>query len=126
MENILSLYRPQLSLKALPCDSKHYCSPTHGNGKCKVTDKKHALSVKQECSKTCSFPSADGFLSFPFSIKERTVAINQVKSGKAQGPDNIPPEFLKYSGSKCLAWLKNFLQSLCPNKIYQRSGEKRP
>ena len=85
------------------------------NGKCKMSDKKHALSVKQECSRLWSSLSADDFLSSPFSIKELTVPISQVKSGKARRPDNIPPEFLKHSRSKCLAWLKSFY-SICLSK----------
>ena len=77
-------------------------------GKCKVADKKHALSMKQECSRLWSSPSADGFLSSPFSSRKLIVAINQVKSARAQGPDSIQPEFLKNCESKCRAWLKKF------------------
>ena len=66
------------------------------------------LSVKQENSRLWRTPGVDGFLSASFSIKKLTSAINQVKSGEAQGTDNIPPEFLKHCGPKCLAWLKKF------------------
>ena len=34
-------------------------------------------------------PGVDGFLSTPFTIQELMLAIRQLKSGKAQGPDNI-------------------------------------
>ena len=47
-----------------------------------MADKKHALSMKQECSRLWSSPIADGFLSPPFNIKELSLAINQVTSGR--------------------------------------------
>ena len=85
------------------------------NRKCEVADKKHALLIKQDCSRLWSSPSVDGFLSSPFSIRELIVTINQVKSGRAQGFNNILPEFLKHCGPKCQVWQKKFY-SICLSK----------
>ena len=66
----------------------------------------HGDYVKQETSALWQAPGVDGFLSTPFIIQEFTLAIRQLKSGKGQGPDNIPPEFLIHCGPRCLEWLR--------------------
>ena len=80
--------------------------------------------MKQECSGLWSAPGVDGLLSAPFSTKELSSAVNQVKSGKAQGPDNIPPEFLKHCGPKCLAWLKIFYTACLKHKSIPKIWRK--
>ena len=50
-----------------------------------------ALHVKQETSALWQAPGVDGFLSTPFTSQELMLAIRQIKSGKGQGPDNLPP-----------------------------------
>ncbi len=36
------------------------------------------------------------------------MALSELKSGKAQGPDNIPPDFLLQCGPRCQKWLTEF------------------
>ena len=64
--------------------------------KFKEADKTHALIVKQECTRLWNASSVDGSLSAPFFIKELFFATKQIKTGKAQGPKKIPPEFQKH------------------------------
>ena len=68
-------------------------------------------SLKQETTKLWQAPRVDGHLSQPLSSDELASAIKQLKSGKVQGPDNIPPEFLLHCGPKCLDWLQAFYSS---------------
>ena len=86
------------------------------NGRLKDPAKDHTRSIKQETTKLWQAPGADGFLSTPFTSEELSNAIGQLKSGKAQGPDNIPPEFLLHCGQRCQNWLKE-LYSSCLNKL---------
>ena len=73
-----------------------------------------ALHVKQETSALWQAPGVDGFLSTPSTIQELMLAIHQIKSGKAQGPDNIPP-FLIHCGPRCLEWLRGFYSNCFSN-----------
>ena len=95
------------------------------SGKFRNASKEHARHVKQETSALWQAPGVDGFLSTPFSIGELTFALRQLKSGKAQGPDNIPPEFLIHSGPRCLEWLRDFysncLMNLAIPKIWRKA-----
>ena len=74
-----------------------------------------ALHVKQETSALWQAPGVDGFLSTPFTIQELMLAIRQLKSGKAQGPDNSHPEFLIHCGPRCLEWLRGFYSNYFSN-----------
>ena len=78
------------------------------NGRFKDANKDYTRSIKQETTKLWHAPGVDGSLSAPFSAEELSPAILQLKSGKAQGPDNIPPEFLLHCGPGCLNWLQEF------------------
>ena len=60
------------------------------NCRFKNANKDHADAVKHYSSKLWQCPGADGFLSTPFSPEELSIVIGQLKSGKAQGPNNIP------------------------------------
>ena len=74
-----------------------------------------ALDVKQETYALWQAPGVDGFLSTPFTIQELMLAIHQLKSGKAQGPDNIPPKFLIHCCPRCLEWLRGFYSNYFSN-----------
>ena len=67
----------------------------------------------------------DGHLSTPFTSQELSTSIKQLRSGKAQGPDNILPEFLMQWGSKCLNWMREFcslyLRYVTVPKIWRRA-----
>ena len=82
-----------------------------GNGKYNEASKTHALDVKRETSSLWHAPGVDSHLSEPFTTEEIIKAVNQLKSGKAQGPDNIPPEFLINCGQKCTDWLRVFFST---------------
>jgi len=70
------------------------------NGRYAGASKAHSLNVKWQCS--VEAPGVGGHLTSPFSPKELAYAIKLLKCGKAQGPDNIPPEFPKHLGRNCL------------------------
>ena len=95
------------------------------NGCFKNANKDATRSIKQETSKLRQAPGADGLLSSHFTCAELCVAIKQLKSGKAPGPDNIPPEFLLHCGPVCLEWLRAFysycLLSLNIPKIWRKA-----
>ena len=94
------------------------------NGKFKEASKEHARYVKQETSALWQAPGVDGFLSTPFTIQELTLAVRQLKSGKAQGPDNIPPEFLIHCGPRCLEWLREFYSKCLSNTTVPKIWRK--
>ena len=98
--------------KQCPVTANSIATQVLANGRIKGADKEHALSVKKQCSMLSKQPGVDGHLSTPFTSQELSTAIKQLKSGKAQGPDNISPEFLMHRGSKCLNWMREFY-SLC-------------
>ena len=77
---------------------KSHAKQLLSNGRFKNGNKEHALAVKQETSALWQAPGVDWFLSGPFSTEELTFAISRLKSGKAQSPDNIPPEFIMKCG----------------------------
>ncbi len=95
------------------------------NGRFKNIDKNHTRWVRQECTKLRQSPGVDGFLSIPFTQEELVLALSQLKSGKAQGPDNIPPEFLLQCGPRCQKWLTEFYSCCISNqtipKIWRKS-----
>ena len=96
------------------------------NGRFTDCNKEHALAVKQETSALWQAPGVDGFLSGPFSTEELTFsfAINQLKSGKAQGPDNIPPQFIMKCGPRGIKWLGGFFNNCMSDLQSPRSGER--
>ena len=78
------------------------------NGHFKGADKNQARQVKQQCSTLWNSAGADRYLCRPFSLSELQSALKLLKTGKAQGPNNIPLEFLKHCGQKGLDWLCRF------------------
>ena len=93
--------------KSCPVTANSIAHQLLANGNIKEADKKHDLSVKQESSKLWSAPGVDGLLSAPFPSKSSPRLLTKSKVVK-HSPDNIPPEFLKHYGPKCLAWFKKF------------------
>ena len=86
------------------------------NGRYAGASKAHSLNVKQQCSALWKSPGVEGHLASPFTSEELAHAIKLLKCGKAQGPDNIPLEFLKHLGRNCLSWLREFYSS-CLNRV---------
>ena len=70
-------------------------------------------------------PGVGGHLTTPFNTSELTATIKLLKGGKAQGPDNIPPEFIMHCGKKCLKWIRKFyffcLRHTVIPKIWRRA-----
>ena len=70
-------------------------------------------------------PGVGGHLTTPFTTSELTATIKLLKSGKAQGPDNISPEFTLHCGKKCLEWICKFysfcLEHTVITKIWRRA-----
>ena len=112
--------------KHCPVTANSIAQQLLANGSFKNADKDHTRKVKQEASSLWNAPGVDGLLSKPFNLAELMLGISQLKCGKAQGPDNIPPEFLKHCGPKCLSWLCDFystcLAALHIPKIWRKSA----
>jgi len=81
-----------------------------GESKC------HSLNVKLQCSALWKAPRVYGHLTSPFTSEELVHAIKLLKCENAQGPDNIPPAFLKHLGRNCLSWLREFYSS-CLDRV---------
>jgi hypothetical protein len=71
----------------------------------KNINKMHSRFVKKETTSLWSSSGMDGFLSQPFTKEEMLAAVLNLKAGKAQGPDNIPAEFLMNCGHIAIEWL---------------------
>ena len=91
---------------------------------CDKAHKAHTRSVKQETTNLWQAPGVDGLLSAPFSQEEIANAIALLKSGKAQGPDNIPPEFLIHCGARCQKWLTDFYSCCFTNQSIPKIWRK--
>jgi len=87
--------------------------------------KAHSLAVKRQCSALWNFPGVGWHLALPFTFEKPTHAIKLLKRGKAQGPDNIPAEFLNHLGRNCLSWLREFYSRSLIVSPPRRSGQKR-
>ena len=64
-----------------------------------------------------------GHLTTLFTTSELTATIKLLKGGKAQGPDNVPSEFMMHCGKKCLEWVGKFsfcLEHTVIPKIWRR------
>jgi len=72
--------------------------------------------VKRQCSALWKSRRVDGHLTSPFTSEELAHVIKLLKCENAQGPDNIPPEFLKHLGRNCLSWLREFYSS-CLDRV---------
>ena len=95
------------------------------NGSFKGADKNHTRQVKQQCSTLWNSAGVDGYLCKPFSLSELQSALEPLKTEKAQGPDNIPLEFLKHCRRKGLDWLCKFystcIDSLAIPSIWRKA-----
>ena len=67
-------------------------------------------------------PGDGGHLTTPFTT---LATIKLLKDGKAQGPENIPSEFMMHCGKKCLEWVRKFysfcLEHIVISKIWRRA-----
>ena len=83
-------------------------------------DKQHDLSVKRQCSMMWGVPGLGGHLTTPFTTLELIATIKLLKDGKAQGPDNIPSEFMMHFGKKCLEWVRKFYFSCFEHTVISK------
>ena len=65
-------------------------------------EKKVMYNARASASEICIFRSqnASAYIYNQCTSEELSTAIGQLKSGKAQGPDNIPPELLLHCGQR--------------------------
>ena len=62
-------------------------------------------------------PGVGGYLTTPFTTSELTATIKLLNGGKAQGPDNIPPEFMMHCDKKCLEWVCKFFSFCLEHRV---------
>ena len=109
----------------MPNYSQFNCKETVANVRFRGADKQHDLSVKRQCSMMRGVPGVGGHLTTPFTTLELSATIKLLKGGKAQGPGNIPPEFMMHCGKKCLKWVRKFfsfcLEHTVIPKIWRRA-----
>ena len=95
------------------------------SGRFRGADKQHELSVKRQCSIVWEVLGVGGHLTTSFITSVLTATIKLLKGGKAQGPDNIPPEFMMHCRKKCLEWVRKFyfffLEHTVIPKIWRRA-----
>ena len=114
--------------KTQPCpvSANAIASKLIANGRHTNVDKQVSRDVNAEIARLrASATPVPGSLSEPFSAEETTAAVKLIKSGKAQGPDKIAPEFITHCGSHMLTWLRVFfsqcMSTLRLPKIWRRS-----
>ena len=114
--------------KTQPCpvSANAIASKLIANGRHTNVDKQVSRDVNAEIARLrASATPVLGSLSEPFSAEETTAAVKLIKSGKAQGPDKIAPEFITHCGSHMLTWLRVFfsqcMSTLRLPKIWRRS-----
>ena len=111
--------------KQCPITANSIAKQLLANGRFRGADKQQDLSVKRQCSMMWGVPGVGGRLSTPFTTLELSATIKLLKGGKAQGPDNIPPEFMMHCGKKCLEWVRKFfsfcLEHTVIPKIWRRA-----
>ena len=110
--------------RTCPVSANSIAEQLVSNGRFKDCDKAHTRSVKQETTNLWQAPGVDGWLSAPFSQEELANALALLRSGKAQGPDNIPPEFLIHCGVKCQKWLTDFYSCCFTNQVIPKIWRK--
>ena len=90
--------------KQCPITANSIAKQLLASGRFKGADKQHDLSVKRQCSMICGVPGVGGHLTTPFITSELTATIKLLQGGKAQSPNNIPPEFIMHCCKKCSEW----------------------
>ena len=81
------------------------------NGVFKNKDHEFTRLVVKEVSDQWRDQSIDLDLSGEFMTKELYSALQQLKAGKAPGPDNVCPELILHASDKLKAWFSNSLSS---------------
>ena len=79
--------------------SQHYASVS------KLNFSSEERKVNRECKRTLASPSVDDESCKDFTMTELKRAISKMKRKGAEGPDNIPPAFLKELGNSALTEL---------------------
>ena len=97
------------------------------NGKYEGVDRESTYRVVKEVSDLWKVPTptADN-ISGKFSSVEFATALQQLKPGKAPGPDSICPELIIHAGADLKSWLRDFLSSclhhLRTPKVWRRAS----
>ena len=82
------------------------------NGKYEAVDCKSSRLVSQEVSDLWRTTTPDAVnISDNFSQREFAAALQQLKLGKALGPDSICSELILYAGAALKSWFRDFLSS---------------
>ena len=97
------------------------------NGRHRNVDKQVGRDVNAEiASLRGSVTTGDKSLTETFTDAEMLAAVSHLKSGKAQGPDHIAPEFIINCGTLMLNWPREFSPNACIVSDFQKSGDERP
>ena len=111
--------------KTLPCPMSTIAiaSKLIDNGHHHNVDAQVSRKVNAEIASLRACNLADGgTLTEVFTEDKMAAAVKRLKSGKAQGPDRIAPEFVINCGTPMLAWLGNSSLTACQPSASPRSG----
>ena len=94
-----------------PVSANSITSKLIENGRHRNVDKQVGRDVNAEIALRGSITTGDKSLTEYFTEAEMQAAVSHLKSGKAQGPDRIAPEFISNCGMLMLNWLITLITS---------------
>jgi len=94
------------------------------NGRCKKPDRQYSISVRKAVHQLKANTHSDVNLCEEVSNTEMAQAIYNMTCGKAPGPNNIHPEFIKNLGPSGLKWLAAFFSTCTRLNSSEKCGEK--
>ena len=104
--------RSRHSPRHCPVSADAIASQLVRNGKYEAVDRKSTRVVSQEVSDLWRATTPDAVNIFDnFSQREFAAALQNLKPGKAPGPDSICSELILHAGAALKSWLRDFLSS---------------
>ena len=118
--------RSRNTTRPCPISANSIASQLVKNGTYETRDRESARLVAKEVSDLWRIPTPAGkSISGDFTPEEFSCALQQLKPGKAPGPDSICPELILHAGAALKSWLNKFLSSCMRHlklpKIWRRA-----
>ena len=118
--------RSRNTCRSCPISANSIASQLVGNVVFQMKDRESARLVAKEVSDIWRISTPIGkSISEDFTSEEFTSALQQLKSGKAPGPDSIFPKLILHAGAALKSWLNKFLSSCMRHlklpKIWRRA-----